>query len=110
MVDKDGNLGARPVTWNSIYHMLYIDNPVRISFPINCNECIVNLQVGTGFSFTVNKDGYSTNEKDVADNLYSCLTQFFTVFSEYQSNDFYLTGEVSTLSCFIKCFNSSTLF
>lgn len=28
LVDKDGNLQERPWTWNSKYHMIYIDNPV----------------------------------------------------------------------------------
>ena len=52
------------------------------------------FQVGTGFSYT-DKDGLSTNEEEVADNLYSCITQFLIVFSEYQASDFYVTGEVS---------------
>ncbi len=57
-------------------------------FPFFC------LQVGTGFSFTNDSRGFSTDETEVAVNLYSALTQFFMVFSEYQANDFYLTGEV----------------
>ena len=28
VVDKDNTLSARNITWNSIYHMIYIDNPV----------------------------------------------------------------------------------
>ncbi|XP_065839981.1 probable serine carboxypeptidase CPVL [Oscarella lobularis] len=64
------------VTWNSQYALLFIDNPV-----------------GVGFSFTGSQEGYATNEEDVAMGLYSCLTQFFQVFSDYQKNDFYLTGE-----------------
>ena len=28
LVDKEGDLKARPWTWNTKYHMLYIDNPV----------------------------------------------------------------------------------
>ena len=44
----------RNVTWNTDYHMLFIDNPV-----------------GTGFSFTdSSKKGLSKNEDEVADNLY----------------------------------------
>ncbi|XP_041366345.1 probable serine carboxypeptidase CPVL isoform X2 [Gigantopelta aegis] len=56
--------------------MIYIDNPV-----------------GTGFSFTAMDSGYANTEDDVARDLYSCLTQFFTVFPDYQKNDFYITGE-----------------
>eukprot|EP00118_Oscarella_pearsei_P024816 m.306863 g.306863 ORF g.306863 m.306863 type:complete len:481 (+) comp41651_c0_seq1:1019-2461(+) len=64
------------VTWNSKYALLFIDNPV-----------------GVGFSFTGNEKAYATNEDDVARDLYSCLVQFFQVFTDYQKNDFYLTGE-----------------
>ncbi|XP_048749568.2 probable serine carboxypeptidase CPVL isoform X2 [Ostrea edulis] len=76
MVDKDMKLSNRKVTWNTKYSMLYIDNPV-----------------GTGFSFTDKDEGYARNEVDVARDLYSCLTQFFQVFHQYQKNDFYATGE-----------------
>jgi len=75
-IDLDLNLKAKPVTWNEKYSMLYIDNPV-----------------GTGFSFTELDAGYSTNETEVAINLYSALTQFFTMFPQHAKNDFYLTGE-----------------
>ena len=56
--------------------------------------CVTSiLQVGTGYSFS-DQGGLSTTEYEVAENLYSCLSQFFTVFSDYQNNDFYITGEV----------------
>ncbi|XP_046585302.1 probable serine carboxypeptidase CPVL isoform X4 [Haliotis rubra] len=76
LVDAHGNLQRRNITWNSKYSMLYVDNPV-----------------GTGFSFTGEDSGYATNEEDVGRDLYSCLTQFFQIFKEYQKNDFYITGE-----------------
>ena len=53
----------------------------------------MSQQVGTGFSFT-DKGGLVTNEEQVAEGLYSFITQFLTIFSEYQKNDFYVTGEV----------------
>ena len=56
--------------------LLYFDNPV-----------------GTGFSFTENVQGYATNQKDVARDLYNALQQFFTLFSNYRNSDFYITGE-----------------
>ena len=56
--------------------------------------CLRWIQVGTGFSYT-DKGGLSTTEEEVADNLYSCITQFLTVFTEYQASEFYVTGEVS---------------
>lgn len=76
MVDKNFKLKNKNVTWNSKYSMLYIDNPV-----------------GTGFSFTQDDKGYATNEVDVGRDLYSCLSQFFMAFYQYQKNDFYVTGE-----------------
>ena len=46
-----------------------------------------------GFSFTDSDDGYARNEEDVARDLYSAITQFFTLFPEYVTRDFYITGE-----------------
>ncbi|XP_074658819.1 putative serine carboxypeptidase CPVL isoform X2 [Tubulanus polymorphus] len=76
LVNKQKLLESRNITWASKYNMLYIDNPV-----------------GTGFSFTESEAGYVTNEDEVARDLYSCLTQFFTVFHEYKNNEFYASGE-----------------
>ncbi|ESO82494.1 hypothetical protein LOTGIDRAFT_134533 [Lottia gigantea] len=73
---EDGTLTLKNITWNKKYSMLYIDNPV-----------------GTGFSFTQNDEGYARTETDVAANLYNALTQFFQIFTDYQKNDFYVTGE-----------------
>ena len=58
-------------------------------------------QVGTGFSFTNDTAGYSTNETEVATNLYSALTQFFTVYTDYVDSDFYVTGEVNMYSMYV---------
>lgn len=66
----------RTYAWSKHYNMLYIDNPV-----------------GTGYSFTDDDRGLSNNESEVADNLFETLQQFFTLFSDYASNDFYLSGE-----------------
>lgn len=56
--------------------MLYIDNPV-----------------GTGFSYTGSIDGYSRNQKQVSQNLYEAVLQFYTLFPQFQSGRFYITGE-----------------
>ena len=76
MVTKEGKIVDMPVTWNKKYSLLYIDNPV-----------------GTGYSFTKEDAGYAKHQDDVARDLYSCLTQFFSIFKSYQKNDFYVTGE-----------------
>lgn len=71
-----GQLEARQYSWHINHHLIYIDNPV-----------------GTGYSFTDHDDGYATNEKQVGQNLYEAVTQFFQLFPELQKNDFYITGE-----------------
>jgi len=76
MVDKDQKLHPSEITWNSKYHLLFIDQPV-----------------GTGYSFTKSEDGYVRNEDEVARDLYAMLTQFFQIFPEYVPSPFYVTGE-----------------
>mgnify|MGYP001107193168 FL=1 len=76
LVDKDQNLKSRNITWNSKYHLIYIDQPVD-----------------TGYSFTRNKEGLAHNEDDVARDLYAMLTQFFVLFDDYSESPFYVTGE-----------------
>ncbi|XP_043246485.1 venom serine carboxypeptidase-like [Amphibalanus amphitrite] len=74
--DADLNLVPRNLSWTNTHNVLYIDNPT-----------------GTGFSFTNDEAGYARNQEDVARDLYSALTQFFTAFEMFQGNDFYVTGE-----------------
>ena len=62
--------------WVKNFSMLYIDNPV-----------------GTGFSFTDDIEGYSTNFDSVANNLYNFLEQFFTLFSEFRERQVYIAGQ-----------------
>jgi vitellogenic carboxypeptidase-like protein len=69
-------LFQRNVTWNYPYSVVYVDNPV-----------------GTGWSFTDSTAGFSTNQDEIADNLYSFFVQFFTLFPQYQNNEFYICGE-----------------
>ncbi|RWR98994.1 putative serine carboxypeptidase CPVL-like protein [Dinothrombium tinctorium] len=76
IVNEELNLSKREYAWTNQLSMLYIDNPV-----------------GTGFSFTEHEAGYARNQNDVARNLYNALQQFFTLFSELRSNDFYVSGE-----------------
>lgn len=75
-VNDDGSLSGRPISWNSMYSLLYIDNPV-----------------GTGYSFTANDDGYTHSQDEVARDLYSALSQFFQIYTDYAASPFYVTGE-----------------
>ncbi|KAK9877390.1 hypothetical protein WA026_017786 [Henosepilachna vigintioctopunctata] len=74
-VMKDSNeLKRRDISWTSTHSLIYIDNPV-----------------GTGFSFTNGR--WCTNEKEIGEDLYKALIQFFQLFPELQHNDFFITGE-----------------
>ncbi|CAF0818939.1 unnamed protein product [Adineta ricciae] len=75
-IDANENIQLREITWNKNYHLLFIDNPV-----------------GTGYSFTSNDQGYARSQEDVARDLYSALTQFFQIYTDYANNPFYVTGE-----------------
>ncbi|XP_026804092.1 venom serine carboxypeptidase-like [Rhopalosiphum maidis] len=72
----DVKLKLRDHAWTTTHSVLYVDNPV-----------------GTGFSYTADDSGYSTDQTAVARNLYAALVQFFELFPEYRNNDFYVTGE-----------------
>ncbi|GAB6021026.1 hypothetical protein CHUAL_003663 [Chamberlinius hualienensis] len=74
-IDKDFKLYERNYNWGVPFNLIYFDNPV-----------------GTGFSFT-DDAGVVKNITDVADHLYEALLQFFTLYSELQPLDFYITGE-----------------
>lgn len=76
IVTKNKTLKMREYSWNKCHNLLYIDNPV-----------------GTGFSFTEDERGYATNETHVGRNVHTALVQFFELFPELQTNDFYVTGE-----------------
>lgn len=73
--NADG-LEANQYSWNNEYAMLFIDNPF-----------------GAGFSYADNTKSYVKNEEEVAENLFSLLEQFYTVFPDLQNNELYVTGE-----------------
>lgn len=75
-VTANKTLAMRTYSWTKSHNVLYIDNPV-----------------GTGFSFTEDERGYARNETDVGRDVHTALVQFFQLFPELQSNDFYVTGE-----------------
>lgn len=74
-IDDELNTVSNPFSWNNVANMIYIDQPA-----------------GTGFS-TGNQAGYAHNETTVGDDMYVFLQAFFQTFPQYQSNDFYITGE-----------------
>ncbi|PSN56676.1 putative serine carboxypeptidase CPVL [Blattella germanica] len=56
-------------------------------FALNENSTAVS------FSNSTSNNAYTATVGEVADHLYEALTQFFTVFTEFQTNDFYIAGE-----------------
>ena len=71
-------LVKRNSTWNKEYAMIFIDNPI-----------------GAGFSFTDDPtNGFCKDTKTcVAENLYSLLSQFYTMHEHLQQNKLFITGE-----------------
>ena len=53
----------------------------------------LNYASYSGFSFTDSEMGYSVSTEEVTDNLYEALTQFFIIFPEYQTMEFYVAGQ-----------------
>lgn len=74
-VSPDGRLVRRHFSWSNFSNVIYVDSPV-----------------GTGYSFAQNEDSYSRNSSDTAANLYTFMDQFFWLFPEFQSNDFYISA------------------
>lgn len=75
-VDSDMKVHPRNYSWHLNHHLIYIDNPV-----------------GTGFSFTMDEEGYSTNEQQVGANLLDLLRQFFVIFPHLKDRKLFVAGE-----------------
>ncbi|KAJ0173344.1 hypothetical protein K1T71_011520 [Dendrolimus kikuchii] len=73
---KKGGFALRKYHWSLNYHLIFIDNPV-----------------GTGFSFTDDDNGYCKDETCIGAGLYNAMQQFYMLFPNLRSNDFYITGE-----------------
>ncbi|XP_059058195.1 venom serine carboxypeptidase-like [Achroia grisella] len=69
-------LKLRDASWGKGNSLLFIDNPV-----------------GTGFSFTNSDDGFIRDMNKCAEDLYSLLQQFLTVFPELRKAPLYIAGE-----------------
>jgi len=72
--DVYGN--ARNTSWVDVANMLFVDNPV-----------------GTGFSYTNNILGYSTTDKQIADNLVLLLAGFLQKYPIFNSRPVWIFSE-----------------
>ncbi|KAM4622617.1 lysosomal protective protein-like isoform 2-T2 [Discoglossus pictus] len=76
LVQSDGStLEYNPYSWNKITNVIYLESPV-----------------GVGFSYS-DDNNYVTNDTEVTQVNYLALKEFFSLFSEFRENDFYIMGE-----------------
>jgi len=76
LIDENGSFTHNQWSWNSNANLLFIDQPA-----------------GTGYSYVESPFGYVTNEKKLAEELYTAITGFFELHKEYAKLDFYIFGE-----------------
>ncbi|CAA2933752.1 serine carboxypeptidase-like [Olea europaea subsp. europaea] len=62
--------------WDKVSNIIYVDQPI-----------------GTGFSYTSDKDDIRTDSQEAAVDFYDFLQAFFEAHPQYARNDFYITGE-----------------
>lgn len=75
-VQEDGKtLKPNPFAWNQAANMIYLEAPA-----------------GVGFSYADDRN-YTTDDDEVARNNHLAIKAFFQKFPEYQSHDFYISGE-----------------
>ncbi|XP_071693123.1 serine carboxypeptidase-like 50 [Rutidosis leptorrhynchoides] len=69
-------LEPNPGSWNRIFGLLFIDNPI-----------------GTGFSIATTPDEIPTNQRAVARHLFTAIKKFIALDPLFQSRPIYITGE-----------------
>jgi len=58
----------------------------------------LEMPAGVGFSFADSPSGYVTNDTQQAVDNFNALNVFFKEYPEYAKNDFYITGESTSLA------------
>jgi serine carboxypeptidase-like clade 2 len=76
-VNRDGKtLFLNPYAWNNLTNIIFLEAPA-----------------GVGFSYSNNKNDYTTNDTRTAEDNYKFLLGWFKMFPQFRRNDFYVTGE-----------------
>lgn len=75
LLSKNGSLHRNPYGWNANANVVWIDQPA-----------------GVGFSYG-NVDEYDTNEKEIGQDMYRFIQEFFQAHPEYKTQPFYVFGE-----------------
>ncbi|KAL9679574.1 hypothetical protein QQ045_017440 [Rhodiola kirilowii] len=74
--NKNLELEQNPGSWNRIFGLLFLDNPI-----------------GTGFSIAATHDSIPTDQQTVAKHLYVAITNFINLDPVFRSRPIYITGE-----------------
>jgi carboxypeptidase C (cathepsin A) len=74
--NADMTLRVNEYAWNRISNMVFIESPA-----------------GVGFSYSDDKDDYTTGDQQVAIDNYNLIQAFLTRFPEYRTNDLYISSE-----------------
>jgi len=74
--DGNGDLVLNPYSWNRMANMLYLESPA-----------------GVGFSYCPEDNCPEYDDNSTASDNYNFLVSWFKLYTQFQSNDFYITGE-----------------
>jgi len=75
-LNQDLSLSINPYSWNSFANIIFVDQPV-----------------GTGFSYADSIEDYTTNEDQIAFDMYTFLEEFLQMYPQYAKLPFFITGE-----------------
>ncbi|EYU44016.1 hypothetical protein ABFS82_07G007400 [Erythranthe guttata] len=76
LVNQDLSLKPNPNSWNKIFGLLFLDNPI-----------------GTGFSIAASPEEIPRNQNDAAKHLYAAINKFISLDKSFKTRPIYLTGE-----------------
>ncbi|KAK6161000.1 hypothetical protein DH2020_004381 [Rehmannia glutinosa] len=76
LLNQDLSLKPNPGSWNKIFSLLFLDNPI-----------------GTGFSIAASPEEIPRNQFDVAKHLFIAINKFIGLDKSFKTRPIYLTGE-----------------
>lgn len=75
-VRQELELTDNPYSWSQVANVLYVDSPA-----------------GVGMSYAETREDQHTNDTQTAADMNTFLRRWFAKFSEFQDNDFFISGE-----------------
>ncbi|CAI9779732.1 unnamed protein product [Fraxinus pennsylvanica] len=76
ILNQELTLEANPGSWNKIFGLVFLDNPI-----------------GTGFSIAASNQEIPRNQYDVAKHLFIAIQKFIALDKSFKNRPIYLTGE-----------------